>query len=201
MPSVNLALRRYVAEIVYWGPGSSGKTTVLEGLAAALPGTRMVRLEDEGPRTRLFELFSVLVPLEDGWTLQCNLRSLPGAVRHAEARRQHLGDPDAVVFVADSQRWRAGANRVAMDELRALLEGQGRRLEDVPGVLQLNRQDLADLLPWSELQAQLNPGGWPAFASVASERRGIVLPLGAAVEAVRREVQRGFGEGVTAGQG
>jgi signal recognition particle receptor subunit beta len=197
MPAVNLALRRYVAEIVYHGPAGSGKTTTLEQIASQLPGARLLKLETDRPCTELFDLLPVAVQLPAGWSLQCNLKSLPGAVRHRRARLAGLVDPDAVVFVADSGRDRAEANRLAMDELGRLLEASGRGLDDVPVVLQFNRQDRDDVLSWDELQALLNPGEWPAFASVAHERRGILLPFGAAVEAVRRRVVGGMEEAET----
>jgi mutual gliding-motility protein MglA len=185
MASTNFALRRYIAEIVYYGPGLCGKTTTLEQIASQLPGARLVREETEGERTVFFDLLPIVTPLPNGWTLQFNVKTVPGQVQYVRARQQNLRDPDSVVFVADSHYARAEANLVAMDDLRRTLEANGRRIEEVPVVLQFNKQDLPDILPWDEMQRLLNPGGWPAFGSIARERKGILLPLGAAMDAAR----------------
>ncbi|HEX8695586.1 MAG TPA: Rab family GTPase, partial [Longimicrobium sp.] len=185
MASTNFAARRYIAEIVYYGPGLCGKTTTLEQIESQLPGARLVKEETEGERTVFFDLLPISVPLPNGWTLQFNVKTVPGQVQYVRARQQNLRDPDAVVFVADSHYARAEANLVAMDDLRRTLEANGRSIEEVPVVLQYNKQDLREIMSWDQMQALLNPADWPAFGSIARERRGILLPLGAAMEAAR----------------
>jgi signal recognition particle receptor subunit beta len=185
MATTNFALRRYIAEIVYYGPGLCGKTTTLEQIESRLPGARLVREDTEGERTVFFDLLPITVPLPGGWSLQYNVKTVPGQVQYVRARHQNLRDPDAVVFVADSHYKRAEANLLAMDDLRRTLEGNGRSIRDVPVILQYNKQDLREILGWDELQAGLNPMDWPAFASIARERRGILQPLGAAMEAAK----------------
>jgi mutual gliding-motility protein MglA len=180
MAAINFALRRVVAEIVYCGPSMSGKTTTLEQIASQLPGTRLMKPEPSA-RTVLFDLLPLRSPLSGGWTMQYNVKSLPGQVEDVAVRRQGLLDPDAVVFVADSLRGRADANAVAMDELRTVLETNGRRIDEVPLVLQYNKRDLPHILGVDDLQALLNPEDGPAFGSIAHERRGILPPLGAAL--------------------
>lgn len=185
MATTNFALRRYIAEIVYYGPGLCGKTTTLEQIEAQLPGARLVREDTEGERTVFFDLLPITVPLPGGWSLQYNVKTVPGQVQYVRARQQNLRDPDAVVFVADSHYQRAEANLVAMDDLRRTLEANGRSILEVPVILQYNKQDLPDILGWDELQLRLNPLDWPAFASIARERRGILQPLGAAMAAAK----------------
>jgi signal recognition particle receptor subunit beta len=185
MATTNFALRRYIAEIVYYGPGLCGKTTTLEQIEGQLPGARLVREDTEGERTVFFDLLPITVPLAGGWSLQYNVKTVPGQVQYVRARQQNLRDPDAVVFVADSHYQRAEANLVAMDDLRRTLESNGRSILEVPVILQYNKQDLPDILGWDELQQRLNPLDWPAFASIARERRGILQPLGAAMAAAK----------------
>src|SRR5262249_46131955 len=115
MASTNFAARRYIAEIVYCGPGLCGKTTTLEPIESQIPGARLVREETEGERTVFFDLLPLTVPLPNGWTLQYNVKTVPGQVQYVRARQQNLRDPDAIVFVADSHRARAEANLVALD--------------------------------------------------------------------------------------
>lgn len=185
MATTNFALRRYIAEIVYYGPGLCGKTTTLEQIEANVAGTRLVREDTEGERTVFFDLLPITVPLPGGWSLQYNIKTVPGQVQYVRARQQNLLDPDAVVFVADSHYLRQEANVVAMDDLRRTLEANGRSILEVPVILQYNKQDLPDILSWDRMQELLNPLDWPAFASIARERRGILPPLDAAMEAAR----------------
>ena len=186
MANINFAMRRYIAEIVYWGPGVSGKTTTLEQLESPrIPGATLVKEDTVGERTVFFDLLPLTVPLPDEWTLQFNVKSVPGQVQYVSARRQNLRDPDAVVFVADSLHARAEANLLSLNDLRITLDENGRAIESVPIVFQYNKQDLRRILSWEQMQRMLNPQGWPAFASVARERRGIIQPLGAAIAAAR----------------
>ena len=188
MATTNFALRRYIAEIVYCGPGLCGKTTTLEQLESRMPGLRLVKEETEDERTVFFDLLPVTIPLANGWTLQFNVKTVPGQVQYGSAREQNLKDPDAVVFVADSLAARARANVVALEDLRRTLEKNGRSIEEVPVVLQYNKQDLPGIKSWDEMQETLNPADWPAFGSIAHQRKGIVLPLGTAIEAAKARV-------------
>lgn len=197
MASTNFAARRYIAEIVYYGPGLCGKTTTLEQIESQLPGARLVREETEGERTVFFDLLPISVPLPNGWTLQYNVKTVPGQVQYVRARRQNLRDPDAVVFVADSHYARAEANLVAFDDLLRTLEANGLGIEEVPVVLQYNKQDLPEILSWDQMQELLNPAGWPAFGSIARERRGILTPLGAAMEAAKARALTRLGAGTS----
>jgi mutual gliding-motility protein MglA len=198
MAITQFAQRRYVAEIVYCGPGLGGKTTTLEQIASQLPGAALVREDTEGERTVFFDFLALVVPLRDGWTLQFNVATVPGQVQYHGARRQNLHDPDAIVFVADSHRGRMDANLVALDDLRRTLEANGRSIEEVPIILQYNKQDLPEILSWDRMQELLNPADWPAFASVACEGRGTLPPLGAAMDAARARALARLAPGVVA---
>jgi signal recognition particle receptor subunit beta len=193
MANINFAMRRYIAEIVYWGPGLCGKTTTLEQLESRIPDAKLIKEDTIGERTVFFDLLPLTVPLPNGWTLQFNVKSVPGQVQYVNARRQNLRDPDAVVFVADSLRSREDANILSLDDLRVTLVEHGRSLADVPLVFQYNKQDLRRILSWERMQRTLNPQGVPAFASVARERRGIIQPLGAAIAAAKARALTALG--------
>ena len=200
MANLNYAAQRYIAEIVYWGPGLCGKTTTLEQLESRIPGATLIKEDTIGERTVFFDLLPLSMPLPGGWTLQFNVKSVPGQVQYVSARRQNLRDPDAVVFVADSLHARAEANLLSLHDLRATLEENGRSIESVPIVFQYNKQDLRRILSWEQMQRLLNPRGWPAFASVARERRGIIQPLGAAIVAARSRALAALGGAAMAGE-
>jgi signal recognition particle receptor subunit beta len=189
MATTNFALRRIIAEIVYCGPGLGGKTTTLEQIVSQLAGARLIREETEGERTVFFDFVPLTVQLPRRWTLQFNVKTVPGQVQYKRARQQNLRDPDAIVFVADSHYSRAEANLIALDDLRRSLEANGRNIMEIPVILQFNKQDLRNILSADQLQALLNPAGWPAFVSIARERRGVLQPLGAAMDAARNRVE------------
>jgi signal recognition particle receptor subunit beta len=198
MSNIIFATRRYIAEIVYWGPGLSGKTTTLEQLESRIPGAKLVKEDTAGERTVFFDLLPLTMPMPNGWTLQFNVKSVPGQVQYVNARRHNLQDPDAVVFVADSLRAREDANILSFHDLRVTLAENGRSIDSVPIVFQYNRQDLRHIMSWERMQRTLNPQGWPAFASVAVQRRGIIQPLGAAMMAARGRAMAALAAGAAA---
>jgi hypothetical protein len=55
---------------------------------------------------------------------------------------------------------------------------------------QYNRQDLPAIKRWNEMRDELNAADWPAFGSITHQRKGIVLPLGAAIRAAKARVLR-----------
>jgi hypothetical protein len=94
-----------------------------------------------------------------------------------------------VVFVADSQRQRQDANQESLENLVANLKEQGRGLDQVPYVLQYNKQDLTDAMTVEELEASLNTQGAPSFPTSATQGAGVFEALDALVHAVLADLE------------
>ena len=191
MPVVNSQAREVAFKIVYYGPGLGGKTTSLQHVhATTKPEHRgkMVSLATPVDRTLYFDFLPIRVPNFKDLTVRLQLFTVPGQVYYNATRKLVLTGADAIVFVADSQRSRIEANLESLRNLVENLEEQGRRLDEMPHVLQYNKRDLTDLLAIEELEQRMNPHAAPSFASIASSGDGVYEAL----EAIARAVVEDF---------
>ncbi|MBK9302681.1 MAG: GTPase domain-containing protein [bacterium] len=160
-----------VRRAVLCGPGRAGKTATLEFWAGLLGGPApAVALPSAATAGDAFEYLTV--PAAAGRP-PLHLLTTPGRLACGEERRLLLRGADAVVFTADSRRWRQDANLILLDELGAELADADRAGGRVPLLLQYNRRDDPDALPLAELEALLNPVGWPSVPTVASSGEGL----------------------------
>jgi hypothetical protein len=77
------------------------------------------------------------------------------------------------------------ANRDAVADLRSELDRLAKP-RSFPMVFQYNKQDLESAISVEELDRELNPDGYPWFASIAKQGEGVVAPLTAVSERVIR---------------
>jgi len=68
-------------------------------------------------------------------------------------------------------------NIESMKNLRENLEEYGQQLERVPVVIQYNKRDLPGAVPLPDLEAKLNPEGWPSVEAVAVKGEGVMQTL------------------------
>lgn len=198
MAQVNPLTREVLVKLVYYGPGLGGKTTSLSHVhATAPPETRgeLVSLATPVDRTLYFDFLPVRLSTVRGHGVRLQLFTVPGQVYFDQTRRLVLTGADGVVFVGDSQVARRDANVESFENLVQNLASQGRRLGEVPHVLQYNKRDLPDILSIEEMDAALNPHGAPAFATSALHGRGVVDTLDALVRRVLEDLdaRRVFG--------
>jgi len=189
MATIDVRRRRIDAKIVYYGPGLSGKTTNLLDIHRRMPPDRrgpLRSLATDEERTLFFDFVPVAPILVGGWDLRIHLYSVPGQEHFARTRRAILGGADGVVFVADAAPDRQEANRASFDELGTFLDAYGRSPDDTALVLQLNKMDLPDAAPESELLAALGGDGLPAFPAIATRGNGVAETL----QAISRQVAR-----------
>ncbi len=131
-------------KIAYCGPSGSGKTENLHHIQKKLDphfrGELIVEAEENGSSSR--EFLPVNAPVLDGCQTQFNLYTVsdyPGSSRHCG---NLLQDVDDIIFVADSDPTRLGANIKALQSTRQALEINGRNPEEMPFVFQFNKSDL-----------------------------------------------------------
>ncbi|HBT82377.1 MAG TPA: hypothetical protein DEB35_02755, partial [Desulfuromonas sp.] len=67
---------------------------------------------------------------------------------------------------------------------------QGRRIEDIPMVIQCNKRDLPDVLSIDELSRALNPRGLPIFGASAANGEGVVQTLTSISKMVLHKLQQ-----------
>lgn len=193
MALLNYAKREVNAKIVYYGPGLCGKTTNIKFIHQKLrPDTcgKLLSLATETDRTLFFDFLPVELGEVKGFKTRFHLYTVPGQVFYNSTRQMVLKGADGVVFVADSQRSMLENNLESLRNLRDNLEEQGRKLEDIPLVIQCNKRDLPDILSLEELSQALNPRRVPIFAAAAVRGDGVVQTLTSVCKMVLHKLQQ-----------
>lgn len=189
------AAREIVAKIVYYGPALGGKTTNLRMLWEGYPPEvrgELIVLPAGADRTIFFDYLPLTFHKLRGLKLRIQLYTVPGQVRFDSTRQVVLKGVDGIVFVADSQRQAAAANKESWLNLKKNLSKQGLFLDHLPHVLQYNKRDLADILPVEDLDAELNEYNAPFFEAVAIQGIGVEETIQGIVRLVIRSLRDRF---------
>jgi signal recognition particle receptor subunit beta len=180
MALFNYATRELSAKIVYYGPGLSGKTTNIEMVHKMLRPEqkgRLISLPTETDRTLFFDFLPIELGQIKGFKVRFHLYTVPGQVFYNATRRLVLQGVDGVVFVADSQREMINGDMESLKNLMDNLSSYGKKLEELPFVLQYNKRDLRNAAPAAELDAALNSLHVPTFEAVAPTGKGVTETL------------------------
>jgi len=180
MALFNYATRELSAKIVYYGPGLSGKTTNIEMVHKMLRPEqkgRLISLPTETDRTLFFDFLPIELGQIKGFKVRFHLYTVPGQVFYNATRRLVLQGVDGVVFVADSQREMVNGNMESLKNLMDNLSSYGKKLEELPFVLQYNKRDLRNAAPSADLDAALNFLRVPTFDAVAPTGKGVTETL------------------------
>jgi signal recognition particle receptor subunit beta len=180
MALFNYATRELSAKIVYYGPGLSGKTTNIEMVHKLLRPDqkgKLISLPTETDRTLFFDFLPIELGQIKGFKVRFHLYTVPGQVFYNATRRLVLQGVDGVVFVADSQRGMEGSNEESLRNLVENLATYGKKLEELPFVIQYNKRDLKNVATVEEMNAYLNPRGVPVHEAVAVSGPGVTETL------------------------
>ncbi len=176
---------RIVIRVVYDGPGHAGKTTNLGRLCRAFASWRrsdLVSPNTLGERTQYFDWLEVDGGLLRSYPIRAQLLTVPGQRDLTLRRKFVIERADVVVFVADSQ---AAAIPEARSFYAELCEQLAGFPEEVPIVLQANKQDLPGALPPAKLAKLLTQGlrqPKQVIGSVASDDKGVKQTLAVALK-------------------
>ncbi len=176
MVSINFANREVSCKIVYYGPGMSGKTTNLQYVHDKVPSGskgQLISLATETDRTLYFDFLPLNIGTINGMATKFQLYTVPGQVFYNATRKLVLRGVDGIVFVADSQTSKREENIESLGNLKDNLDEYGYDINTLPIVLQYNKRDLPETLSLEELQADLNPPGWPYSEATATFGEGV----------------------------
>ncbi|MCP3980474.1 MAG: GAF domain-containing protein [bacterium] len=137
--------RTLFTKVVYYGPAFGGKTTNLEALHRLTDpnGTnKLLTMKTVDDRTLFFDLLPFDLGDVLGYKVAMKIYTVPGQVRYDTTRQVVLSGADAVVFVADSSAGREEQNRWSYQNLRMNMRTKGLEAEQVPVLVQFNKQDL-----------------------------------------------------------
>jgi signal recognition particle receptor subunit beta len=192
----NYATKEITAKVVYYGPGLSGKTTNLQYIYNSLPqGSKgkMISLATADDRTLFFDFLPIEIGTIKGMHVRVQLYTVPGQVFYNTTRKLVLQGVDGLVFVADSQKEMLDANFESWDNLDKNLAEQGRKLKDIPHVIQYNKRDLPNIMPSSDLNTMLNKYNVPYFEAIAIRGGGVYESLREAARLVLTRISREHG--------
>lgn len=174
-----------VLKLVYSGPGLSGKTTNLNGLRSVFPNLAgdLTAVDLHSERTLRLDLV-VAEPLATAASpTRLEILTVPGQNYYAATRKAVLDGADGVVFVADSRREALDENIEAMNEMLNNMRQLGLG-DDLPVVVQYNKQDLPTAVKREQIEPLMNVRGWPSFAGIAIQGNGVADALRAVVGAM-----------------
>jgi signal recognition particle receptor subunit beta len=152
-------------KVVYYCPTMSGKTTNLEKLAS-LNGLKLMKIDTKGDRTLVFD-FSTKTVQVGNMTASFALYTIPGQEIYKDIRLTVLKGVDGIVFVADAQEHRLNENVEFFNLLKEDLPKVGKRYEEVPVVIQYNKMDLPNALPFEVLEEKINKDRLPSVCAIA----------------------------------
>jgi signal recognition particle receptor subunit beta len=176
MVSINYATREVSCKIVYYGPGLSGKTTNLQYVHHKVPSNttgKLISLATDADRTLYFDFLPINIGTINGFASKFQLYTVPGQVYYNATRKLVLRGVDGLVFVADSQPDKMDENIESLNNLKENLAEYGYKIDEVPIVIQYNKQDLPNVLSPDEMRPMLNPGGHAEFKASATEGFGV----------------------------
>ena len=201
MALINRAKKEINTKIVYFGLPLAGKTATLESLFKMLPpefrGTlKSMAVRDD--RMLFFDFLPLGAGKLDGYTVRVHLYTAPGTIADMASWKIVLKGADGVVFVADSAATRLEANRESLEQLRGLLQGGGRNLEEIPLIVQGNKSDVTGAAS-PETVAEVLGGGLDVVAASAATGEGVMPVLSMLVKQVLETISNtqmeGRGEG------
>jgi mutual gliding-motility protein MglA len=193
MTFINYASREINCKIVYYGPGLCGKTTNLQHIydsTAPQARGKLISLATETDRTLFFDFMPLELGTVRGFKTRFHLYTVPGQVFYEASRKLILKGVDGVVFVADSQDERMDANIESLHNLEENLQCHGYELMKMPYVLQLNKRDLPNIVPASDMAVELQRKGEPVIEAVASSGPGVFDTLKAVAKQVLTELRK-----------
>ena len=182
-------------KVVYWGPTGAGKSANLQFIHRKLKREHRGELKRQTARdgTSTYDVLPVSLGAVRGYKTSIQITTVPGATSAAGIRRELLKDVDGIVFVADLRPERHDATLASAAELRQHLSAQGRKIEDVPLVLQYNRRDQVDENAVERLHRKLGLNG-ACFEAVASDGTGVLQTLTTLSKLVLAELRKAVDE-------
>lgn len=185
MSFIDHAAKRIGLKLLYWGPPGSGKWTNLGYIYARTSpaGASVPKANNVGFPLSLGDI--------RGFKSVITVYRVPGDGAHTEYVMDDIDgrSTDGVVFVADSARAAADANRASLDQLVRQLAARGFDLGKLSVVMQWNKRDVPGALPVEQLRSALNPWGFAEQEAIATQGVGVFDALKAVSKLMLTELR------------
>jgi signal recognition particle receptor subunit beta/serine/threonine protein kinase len=188
----NQIAREIICKVVYYGPGLAGKTSNMQWVRDHVPPAQasdLVSVDTHSERTLHFDWLALELGQVQGVNVRFEFFTVPGQNYYAATRRQVLQGADGVVFVADSRREALDENIDSMNEMLNNLRHHGLP-DDLPVVMQYNKQDLSTAVRREQLEPLMNVRGWPSFGASAISGEGVLETARAVGQLVSERLAR-----------
>jgi mutual gliding-motility protein MglA len=195
MVELNQRDRTIKIKLVYYGPPLGGKTTNLRMLHKGAFWSRrgeLVSVNSAQDRTILFDFMPLKTSGFRGFDVKLQLIAVPGQVMYSVSRRVALRGADGVVFVANSALDRFEEDTQSFAEMCQYLTSHQIDPASVPMVLQYNKRDLPEVLPFESLETALNRRRVPGIPAVAARGEGVLETFAAILLATIRDLAARF---------
>src|SRR3989339_326464 len=194
MSFINYSTKEINCKIVYYGAGSSGKSTNLQYIykkTSPEAKGKMVSLSSENDSTLFFDFLPLSLGELKGYKTRFHLYTIPGQQFFASSRKLILKGVDGIVFVIDSQVERMEANLDTLEDLKINLKEQNYDVDKIPLVFQYNKRDLPNVSAAPELQELINPHQLhPDFEAVAVKGQGVFESFKSVAKLIINELKR-----------
>jgi signal recognition particle receptor subunit beta len=191
--NINWQAREINIKIVYYGAALSGKTTNLEKIYQNVDKSRrseLVSLKTHGDRTLFFDFLQLELGKIGSLTPKVHLYTVPGQSYYEASRRMVMKGVDGVVFVVDSDRQRIAENQESFESMQSHLASYNLDMQQIPIVIQYNKQDLPGALHPATLAASLKLGNFSHFPAVAAQGIGVFDTLRAITRNTLKNIQQ-----------
>ena len=133
----------------------------------------MVNIDTESERTLHFDLLPLELGKVKGYTCRFEFYTVPGQSYYAATRRMVIEGADGIVFVTDSRREAMDENIESMNDLYEHLRHH-QLPDDLPIIIQYNKQDLENAIPPEQLNPLLNHRNHDFFSASALKGTGVM---------------------------
>ncbi|HOC39497.1 MAG TPA: GTPase domain-containing protein, partial [Thermodesulfobacteriota bacterium] len=140
-------------------------------------------------RTLFFDFLPLELGSVRGFKTRFHLYTVPGQVYYVSTRRAVLTGVDGVIFVADSQEAKLAENIESLEDLEKNLSYYGKKIEEVPMLLQYNKRDMKNLSAIEVLNEKLNKRKLPFVEASAYNGRGVMETLTMITKAVLENLE------------
>ena len=192
MALVNHEKKEINAKIVFYGAGSSGKTTNIKYLYEKMKPEFRGQLKFLNTRTGKMLFFDFKRPdqiaIQD-YDVRFHIYTVQGEISDYAVWKTVLKGMDGLVFVADSEPYRMPDNLQYFEKLVEYLESLGMDFDDLPCLLQCNKQDIPGATTIEEMKELLHSIDCPIIPASAKKGEGVLGTLSNIVRLVLQKLR------------
>lgn len=192
MALVNHEKKEINAKIVFYGAGSSGKTTNIRFLYEKMKPEFRGQLKFLNTRSGKMLFFDFKRPDQisiGDYDVRFHIYTVQGEISDYAVWKTVLKGMDGLVFIADSEPYRMPDNLQYYEKFVEYLESLGKGFDDLPCLLQCNKQDIPGATTIEEMKELLHSIDCPIIPASAKNGEGVLGTLSNIVRLVLQKLR------------